>query len=305
MYASFEISTSIYPNAPFGSIGNQIVYSNPLPTVYGSYFYFAYLFTFISVYSITLLSLRTHLKKIKPAIFYLLFSIPLIYFMLKLLPFFTEYIASLIAYSPTYYGTIYSLTFSGTGPLGGVLFSIVLLIFSRKMDNEVVRHYLSISALGMLLFFIANQNPPLQESLLPPFGLISKSFIGLSCYMILIGIYYTVIHLSRRNSLTNAVLKELSKDKIARPSPEERYKQEKANFLFHDLSCYMRGLSDEEYGCDGAGCVPECRFYPATGRIEDEEVIEKHKELVERHKQENSIVEPPSESELLNLAEKY
>ena len=134
--------------------------------------------------------------------------------MLKLLPFFTEYIASLIAYSPDFYGTLYSITFSGTGPLGGVLFSMVILVFSRKMDNMLVRKYLSISALGMLLFFIANQNPPLQESLLPPFGLISKSLIGLSCYMILIGIYYTVIYLSRRNNLTNAVLKELSKDRL-------------------------------------------------------------------------------------------
>jgi hypothetical protein len=214
MYASFEMSANIYPNAPFGSIGDQVVYSNPLPSVYGSYFYFAYLLTFVSVYSTTLLSLRIHLKKIRPIIFYLVFSIPLIYFMLKLLPFFTEYIASLIAYSPDFYGTLYSITFSGTGPLGGVLFSMVLLVFSRKMDNMLVRKYLSICALGMLLFFIANQNPPLQESLLPPFGLISKSFIGLSCYMILIGIYYTVIYLSRRNNLTNAVLKELSKDRL-------------------------------------------------------------------------------------------
>jgi hypothetical protein len=25
---------------------------------------------------------------------------------------------------------------------------------------------------------------------------------------------------------------------------EQRYQEEKANFLFHDLSCYMRGLDD-------------------------------------------------------------
>ena len=218
MYASFEISTNIYPNAPFGSIGDQVVFSNPLPSIYGSYFYYAYILTFISVYSTTLLSLRVYLRRIRSPLFYLVFSIPLIYFMLKLLPFFSEYIASLIAASPTLYGTLYSITFSGTGPLGGILFSLVLLIFSRKMDNVSVRNYLSISALGMLLFFIANQNPPLQENLLPPFGLISKSFIGLSCYMILIGIYYTVTNLSRRNTLTSAVLKELVEtDSSVRP----------------------------------------------------------------------------------------
>jgi hypothetical protein len=40
-------------------------------------------------------------------------------------------------------------------------------------------------------------------------------------------------------------------------------------------------------------------------RIEDEEVIDEHNKLVESHRQENSIVEPPSESELLRLAKKY
>jgi hypothetical protein len=214
MYATYEFSTNIYPSMKSGSIGIQVTGSNPLPSDYDTYFYYTYLLTFISVYLITLLSLRIHLKKIRPVFFYLLFSIPLIYFLLKLLPFFTAYIASLIVYSPTYYGTLYTLLFSGTGPLGGILFSLVLLALSRRMDNVSVRNYLSISALGMLLFFIVNQNPPLQESLLPPFGVISKSFIGLSCYMILVGIYSSITLLSRRNTLTNVVLKELSKDRL-------------------------------------------------------------------------------------------
>jgi hypothetical protein len=214
MYSTYEFSTNIYPRMASGNIGVQVTGSNPLPSVYDAYFYYTYLLTFISVYLITLLSLRVHLKKIRPVFFILLFSIPLIYFLLKLLPFSTAYIASLIMYSPTYYGTLYTLLFSGTGPLGGILFSLVLLAVSRRMDNISVRNYLSISALGMLLFFVVNQNPPLQESLLPPFGIISKSFIGLSCYMILVGIYSSVTLLSRRNTLTNVVLKELSKDRL-------------------------------------------------------------------------------------------
>jgi hypothetical protein len=214
LYASYEFSTDLYPRMATGNIGGQVTGSNPLPSIYDTYFYYSYLLTFLSVYVITLLSLRIYLKKIKAVFFYLLFSIPLIYFMLKALPFFTDYIASLIMYSPTYYGTLYTLLFSGTGPLGGILFSLVLLAVSSRMDNKLVRNYLSISALGMLLFFIVNQNPPLQHSLLPPFGLVSKSFIGLACYMILVGIYSSVSLLSRRNALTNVVFKELSKDRL-------------------------------------------------------------------------------------------
>ncbi|MGA9841240.1 MAG: hypothetical protein WBP64_08005 [Nitrososphaeraceae archaeon] len=86
-----------------------------------------------------------------------------------------------------------------------------------------------------------------------------------------------------------------------RMTPEERYQLGKRSFLFHDLSCYLRDLSDEEYGCTGAGCIPECRFYPEYGRIEDAEVIDEHNKFVEKLRRENRIVEPPSESEMLRI----
>jgi hypothetical protein len=47
------------------------------------------------------------------------------------------------------------------------------------------------------------------------------------------------------------------------------------------------------------------KLYLETGRIEDEEVIEEHNKWIERRRQENSIVEPPSENELLMLAKIY
>jgi hypothetical protein len=94
-----------------------------------------------------------------------------------------------------------------------------------------------------------------------------------------------------------------------RMPPEQRYQREKAHWYWHESSWTWRGLDATGYDGEGCnqftGCIPECRYYPKYGRIEDDEVIEKHKELVERHKQENSIVEPPSESELLRIAEKY
>ena len=34
----------------------------------------------------------------------------------------------------------------------------------------------------------------------------------------------------------------------------------------------MNDLGEEDYGCTGGGCIPECRFYADQGRIEDEEI---------------------------------
>jgi hypothetical protein len=84
-----------------------------------------------------------------------------------------------------------------------------------------------------------------------------------------------------------------------RESPEQRYQDKKSNFLFHDLSCYMKGLGEEDHGCNGRSCIPECEYYPEHGRIEDEQIIKEHNEMVESYRQKNAIVPSPSPSELL------
>ena len=85
-----------------------------------------------------------------------------------------------------------------------------------------------------------------------------------------------------------------------RISPEQRYQQKKENWLFHDSSYYARGLEAYDgFGCNQfTDCVPECRFYPEYGRIEDQEVIDEHNKRVECLKQKDAIVEPPTEDEL-------
>ena len=80
-----------------------------------------------------------------------------------------------------------------------------------------------------------------------------------------------------------------------RMSPEDRYQHKKKAWYFHKSSSYMRGAVSgyDRHGCNNGVCVPECRYYPLIGRIEDQEVIESHNEYVERLRQKNAIVEPP------------
>jgi hypothetical protein len=87
---------------------------------------------------------------------------------------------------------------------------------------------------------------------------------------------------------------------------EQRYQYKKYHWYWHESSYYKRGL--EAYdgkGCNGfTGCIPECKFFPEFGVIEDEEVREDFREATEYFRQRNAIVEPPSESELLEMAKK-
>jgi hypothetical protein len=65
---------------------------------------------------------------------------------------------------------------------------------------------------GFVLLFISNQAIVLVAISYPPFGLATVSFMGLSSYLVLIGLYYSAISVSQdtqlRKSIRNSALKE-------------------------------------------------------------------------------------------------
>ena len=80
-----------------------------------------------------------------------------------------------------------------------------------------------------------------------------------------------------------------------RVHPEERYQHKKEAWYFHESSWYMRrrdGIENgyDGYGCNNGKCVPECRYYPKYGRIEDEEVIQRHKEIEEGYRKRSALI---------------
>jgi hypothetical protein len=57
--------------------------------------------------------------------------------------------------------------------------------------------------------------------------------------------------------------------------PEQRYRHKKKTWYFHTSSWYMRKPDGYDgKGCNQfTGCIPECRYYPKDGRIDDKEVL--------------------------------
>ena len=81
------------------------------------------------------------------------------------------------------------LIFSFGGILAGIIFGISFLSIARTLKiNSVVRNQLILTAYGFLLFYITGSAVAAQAAY-PPFGLISVSLIGLSCYLIYSGLY--------------------------------------------------------------------------------------------------------------------
>lgn len=80
------------------------------------------------------------------------------------------------------------LVFSFGAIISGVIFGISFLSVARTLKaNSVVRTQLMLAAYGFLLFYITGSATAAQAAY-PPFGLISVSLIGLSCYLIYSGL---------------------------------------------------------------------------------------------------------------------
>lgn len=139
--------------------------------------------------------------------YWILISLPLVYFL-------GTYLDDFKIFEPhteteEFYWSLY-VTYNSTA--GGILFYIGFVAATKHFHNNwAIKDYLIISGLGFLLFFSAGQTT-LAFSPYPPFGFATMSFYGLSTYLILLGLYASAISVSQdielRKSIKKSTLRE-------------------------------------------------------------------------------------------------
>jgi hypothetical protein len=98
------------------------------------------------------------------------------------------------------------LIFSWSKPAGGILFAVAFWLMARSLKkSSIVRSYMIVSAYGFVLLFTSNQAIILLGVSYPPFGLAASSFVGLSSYLILVGIYSSAISVSEDSKLRQSL----------------------------------------------------------------------------------------------------
>jgi hypothetical protein len=140
--------------------------------------------------------------------YWFVLSIPLVYFLIQFQPLFQIIFSSFVASHPVLFSIGYTLVFTLSKPLGGILFGISFWAVARKLSsNNVARNYMIISAYGLVLVFVSNQAAVLVSAPYPPFGLATTSFMGLSSYLLLVGIYCSAISVAEDSKLRKTILK--------------------------------------------------------------------------------------------------
>lgn len=99
-------------------------------------------------------------------------------------------IISMFSQSATTIFLFYTFIPTYSKTIGGILFGIAFWAAARNLGHKsIVKDYMTIPACGLVLLFVSNQGILLIGDVpYPPFGLVTVSFIGLSSYMVLVGI---------------------------------------------------------------------------------------------------------------------
>lgn len=199
-----DLPSSVYPHA---GVSTPCCNPGSLNDILYSAYSISSIISFMVTWVATALLLSHYSNKLGRVKYWLIISIPLVYFLTQFLPLFPDLFSGFRQSNPILFSTLYTLIFNWSKPVGGILFGIAFWTIARRLrqTSSVVSSYMIISAFGLVLLFTSNQAVVLLASTFPPFGLATTSFVGLSSYLLLVGIYSSAISVSEDSKLRQSI----------------------------------------------------------------------------------------------------
>jgi hypothetical protein len=203
-------SQMIYPRDYTSLIMTVIVPSRDIAFIYGLGNYVLPLMI-IPSWILTVLLLKPYANRIGKKRFWLIVGIPLLY---QLFSFIVR--DSNLVTDPTLVEIIYSqqfqVIFGISFQVSGLFFAIAFLSIGRKMKQKSMKNYLIICSIGIVSLFSSMQPGMPFYATYPPFGLVTLLFLGLSSYMLLVGMLGIAANVSKDSVLRREIYKGLEVD---------------------------------------------------------------------------------------------
>jgi hypothetical protein len=163
---------------------------------------FAYIITtitsFIITWSATIGLLKNYTHKLGKFAYWTALIVPLAYFLSQFLVLSLGLLGPLLISNPIFFGLLFTIIFALSKPIGGIIFAIGFWLIAKNIQKDNV--------------VTSNQAMLLTFTQYPPFGLVTISFVGLSSYLLLVGIYSSAISISQdanfRREIRHQAIKE-------------------------------------------------------------------------------------------------
>ena len=177
-----------------------------------SFVYFYAIFSavaFVFLWIGTVFLLQSYQKKLGGMKYWIMMSIPLLYFLSQFQPLVLNYLLSYSSGNPVLFNLVYVIMVDASRPIGGVLFAGAFILAARRVENQQLKSYLVVSGIGFLLLLVSYHAQALITSPFPPLGLLSASYFGLSSYLIFVGIYSSALSISQDSILRVSIRRSI------------------------------------------------------------------------------------------------
>jgi hypothetical protein len=203
LYLESYFSSSAFPDVNSYPITNIVTNfaALPSPESLTPVFDVLSLCSFLCMWIATALLLNQYRSKMGRIKYFLLMSLPLVYYIFPFQNYFGDEFFSLLQSSPVFYSVLYVLIFSATKQVGALVFSLVFWTASSLFYQDPIRKSLLLSSIGISIFYGSIAIAPLQFHVYPPYGLITEAFLPLGSYLLFIGIFTSAKHISRDSEL--------------------------------------------------------------------------------------------------------
>ena len=185
-----------FPEFSIESIGSQIGLASQMASAA------AYVLTWIG----TVKMLYPYIKKLGKIKFWIIMGVAMIYYLIS----FPLFVLGYFTPSENVDAMTNVLIFSFAGIMSGIIFGAAFLSVARTLRKDSdLRNHMVIAAYGFVLFYIAGSAMASQAAY-PPYGIVSVSFTGLSCYLIYTGLYSSAVTVSQDTTLRLSIRKSVS-----------------------------------------------------------------------------------------------
>jgi hypothetical protein len=167
---------------------------------------------FVLLWMGTVFLLQRYRKKLGKRKYWIIMSVPLLYFLSQFQPAAVNFLLSYVSEDPLLFNLVYIIMVDASRPIGGVLFGLAFIQVARKLQNQEVKGYIGISGIGFMLLLVSYQAQTLITAPFPPLGLLSASYFGLSSFLILIGLYSSAVSISQDSRLRDSIRRSIESE---------------------------------------------------------------------------------------------
>ena len=165
--------------------------------------------SFVVTWVATAVLLNYRSRQIGRIKYWVIIALPLVYFLSQFISSITDEFAPLISSDPVTFAIVLTLIFTLSKLAGGILFGLAFWSIAKTINDAFVvpKNLIKLAGYGFVILFMSAQTVAFSIVPYPPFGFVTILFYGISSYMILVGVYFSVVVISQDSKLRSTIRK--------------------------------------------------------------------------------------------------